>query len=349
VADHREQLDRQHRQDAGHQVEDQAAEQGQAQHDEQGAAGQRGKWRYALVAGDELALQAAPAVGDGQRQALALEHALGNAAPYRDAELGALAAVAEAHLGLAEVIAGRRLDQQVRRLEGNVRARDDLEDRLFGAAGQQGTIEGEAGLGAQARYERACLVDQKGVQGGRSRPGLQVEAERAVVRHADVRTDQVADLRAQGDGVARPLRAGRDGQYHFVAVAEGLQPEQGKAVRHRPLELGPGEVPGALPVDRGRITRVAGVAPIDLPARLQFEVQPEAQLLRLAHAVARGDQAQLRVVVVEPARGRRLRRPAAERRQQGADQAAKRQKTDRTKEHGQKASSLGFNPRTMHI
>jgi hypothetical protein len=321
MLDHREQLDGEHRQHARHEIEDQSADERQAQ-DHRERAGQRTfRGHGPGEAGDHVLLHAAPAVDHGEGQTLAFDSARLRGGQRGQAQDRGRAAFGQSDLRLAEGEAGRRLDQDVRGLEGDVRARRDLKHRGLGRAGQDRPLEGQADACAVARHQGPIAVDQKTIARRPGAAGRHGERECGLARNADLLAGEIADLGPQQDRVIRPLRPGIDGQHDILRVAEGLHPEQRETVRQRPVEPGLGQVLRTAPVHRGRVARLARRAPVDLPARLKLEVQPQVQAVPALCGRARHDQAQARLLLVDPGAGRGARCAARARQDQ-----AKRQK-----------------------
>ena len=148
--------------------------------------------------------------------------------------------------------------------------------------GEAGGCGGEDGLGGSGQRlgQAAAEGIKEGLGGGVDGAGLRgdVKRERQVgfAGDADFAADEPVDVGAEVGFAGGLEGVGEgDGKEDFVFVAEIHEWAEGQAAGRGELHGAGGDAGGEVPVDGGGFAGVAGVAPVDVPAFIQFEVQAD--------------------------------------------------------------------------
>ncbi len=315
MAHDRQELDRDHREDAGHQVENQPAHE-RERHDRQERREREtarvdmgepvGPWQRA-------GLDAARAVDQGEGERIALEIDRCSLAEnilrrHRGEDDAPILEKLEGRLREQDVLGS--LDQQVRRHERRVGAKRRADQRLDVAARNVGTLEHQAGPAAVTRHLVLVAGDHVRELGRVRRARRQVERCGVAVGDTHFVADQKIDLRAQVHGLAGRAEFGCDRKDHLLFVAEGLQVEIFEADGRGPLERRSGQVGRFVPCHVGRDSGIARRAPVGLPAFVEADLDAERDRFEIADSCRGRDEADIGLRAVEPV-GRRVARSEA--------------------------------------
>ncbi|MDI3260106.1 MAG: Ig-like domain-containing protein [Sinobacteraceae bacterium] len=283
-------FDRQHREHAGHQIEDQATEQREDQRQPQSDLVRGRRWhqgrrlrggqrhgRHRAGLGMDLPGLDAVAVVDHQH-AVHLRRSLdvGLVELLRQAQLAGRIVVHPLRGGMFDQVigVGKELDVASRELgafyaQREIPAADGEAHFPVRRRGLRkfGARLGKRGLRARIRGWRAARRDDRQSQGKLGRTG-----------NAHVLAHQPARFGARGERLAdRPVRrhmqCHRQQRFAVVAVVDDVAEDL--AMRIRPLQRSGGDARRQIPVQRGRQSGVARIAPIDVPARLRNDAQGE--------------------------------------------------------------------------
>ena len=100
--------------------------------------------------------------------------------------------------------------------------------------------------------------------------------------NADVAADQKMQLSAKdclGPGVKAGIGAHGNRQQNFMLIAEIHQRSQRQPLRRRKLQIARGDSRRQLPIHSRRFSSVAGIDPINVPARVQYKMQAGQKIM----------------------------------------------------------------------
>ena len=159
----------------------------------------------------------------------------------------------------------------------------------------------------------------KGVQqrrfalGNLRRSAGQAEVNLNAVGNADIRANQEIDLAAQVQRLTGVLKADFERQDNAVLVDEGLDAVGDVAGGHGPGKGGFSDIQGRTVVEFGRQPRLTRGAPVDMPALVHLEFQPQRHgRFGLTGGGKGGNHPHLGLHALHPERGVGLRRRCRE-------------------------------------
>ena len=116
------------------------------------------------------------------------------------------------------------------------------------------------------------------------------------IGYADLFADEIAEICPERDRLTGPRRCHAEWEQDLLAITKCLQAEEFEAVRHRKVEGRRRHILRSRDLDLRREARIAGAAPIGLPAGLQGDFDAERQSFRVARGADRRYKPHLRLV-----------------------------------------------------
>ncbi len=81
------------------------------------------------------------------------------------------------------------------------------------------------------------------------------------------------------------IGAHRNRQQDFMLIAEIHQRSQRQPLRRRKLQIARGDSSRQMPVDAWRLSGIAGIDPVDVPARIQYKMEASQKIMNWRDAV----------------------------------------------------------------